>query len=71
MAAINRNSLVARDPATALGRIAKRSNWAAQEAGVVVVFSIVFVVAVGLAGLWISRCLQRRKERKQAQEVLA
>ncbi len=39
------SSLVARE---AFSQIAKRENWAAQEAGVVVVFCIVFIVAVGL-----------------------
>ncbi|KAF6819523.1 hypothetical protein CSOJ01_01266 [Colletotrichum sojae] len=57
------NSIVARD---AVHQLAKRQNWAAQEAGVVVVFCIVFLVAVGLIGLWVSRCLSRRKAKKAA-----
>jgi hypothetical protein len=47
--------------------IAKRDNWAQQEAGVVVVFCIVFLVAVGLLSLFISRKLAARRERKAAQ----
>ena len=39
---------------------------AKQEAGVVVVFAIVFIVACGLIGLWISKCLSARKAKKVA-----
>ncbi|KAI4597313.1 hypothetical protein KJ359_004419 [Pestalotiopsis sp. 9143b] len=62
MPAIN-TGLVARDT---LSHIAKRENWAAKEAGVVVVFAIVFVVAVGLIGLFIHKKCAARKARKQA-----
>ncbi|KAH9900133.1 hypothetical protein F4778DRAFT_158105 [Xylariomycetidae sp. FL2044] len=55
------NSLVARD---SFSPIVRRQNWAQKEAGVVVVFCIVFVVGVGLIGLWISKCLARRKAKK-------
>jgi hypothetical protein len=51
MPAIN-TAIVARDTFT---HIAKRENWAAKEAGVVVVFAIVFVVAVGLIALFIHK----------------
>lgn len=69
--------------------LSKRKNWAQKEAGVVVVFCIVFlgaspsytilvyiscviceflltfnVVAVGVIGIYVNKCLQRRKERK-------
>ncbi|OHW89890.1 hypothetical protein CSPAE12_11533 [Colletotrichum incanum] len=57
------NSIVARD---AVHQLAKRQNWASQEAGVIVVFCIVFVVAVGVIGLLVSRCLSRRKAKRQA-----
>ncbi|KAI0896767.1 hypothetical protein F4806DRAFT_440434 [Annulohypoxylon nitens] len=60
MPAINK-SIVARDT---IGHIVRRENWARQEAGVVVVFCIVFVVAVGLVGLWISKCISKRKASK-------
>ena len=53
--------VVARD---SFAQIAKRSNWAGQNAGVMVVFCIVFVVAVGLIFLFIHKKLQARKERK-------
>ncbi|KAJ6439394.1 MFS monocarboxylate transporter [Purpureocillium lavendulum] len=56
-----------------LNRLAKRGNWASQEAGVIVVFCIVFIdranrnrirnrtVAVGLISLWIHKLLKKRK----------
>ncbi|RKU45739.1 hypothetical protein DL546_008117 [Coniochaeta pulveracea] len=55
------NTVVARE---ALSTIAKRSNWAGREAGVVVVFCIVFIVAVGLVGLFISKRISARKANK-------
>jgi predicted permease len=61
MPAIN-TAIVARDT---FSSVAKRSNWAGKEAGVVVVFCIVFVVAVGLIGLFIHKKLAARKARKQ------
>jgi spore maturation protein SpmA len=57
MAAIDTSALIARNVA----HIAKRSNWAGREAGVIVVFAIVFIVAVGVVGLLIHKCLARRK----------
>jgi hypothetical protein len=60
MPAIN-SAIVARDT---ISQITKRSNWAGHEAGVIVVFCIVFVVAVGLAGLFISKKLAARKAAK-------
>lgn len=62
MPAIN-NAIVARDT---LSHITKRQNWAQQEAGVVVVFCIVFVVAVGVIGLFISRKISAARARKQS-----
>ncbi|KAK2024422.1 hypothetical protein LX32DRAFT_697160 [Colletotrichum zoysiae] len=62
------NSIIARD---AVHQLAKRKNWASQEAGVIVVFCIVFVVALGVAGLLISRCLSRRKAKRQAAQSSA
>jgi ABC-type phosphate/phosphonate transport system permease subunit len=53
------NALVARD--AALSHLAKRENWAQQEAGVIVVFVIVFVVGVGLISLFIHKKLAARK----------
>jgi hypothetical protein len=54
-------TVVARE---AFSTIAKRSNWAGHEAGVVVVFCIVFVVAVGLIGLFVSKKLSARRAAK-------
>ncbi|KAI1814020.1 hypothetical protein GGS20DRAFT_441172 [Poronia punctata] len=62
MAAIN-TALVARD---AVHQLARRQNWAQQEAGVIVVFAIVFVVGVGLLALFISKQLKKRKMKKAA-----
>jgi len=57
------HSLVARDQfAQLLAR--EEGNWAKQEAGVIVVFCIVFLVAVGLIGLFIHKKLAARKAAK-------
>lgn len=61
MPAINK-AVIVRDTASL---IAKRSNWAGREAGVVVVFCVVFVVAVGLLALFIHKKLAARKAAKQ------
>lgn len=53
--------VVARDT---MLHIAKRSNWAGENAGVMVVFCIVFVVAVGLIILFIFKKMQARKEKR-------
>lgn len=48
-------------------QLSKRGNWASHEAGVIVVFCIVFLVASGLIGLWISRwCARRRANRENS-----
>ncbi|EFX03979.1 hypothetical protein CMQ_907 [Grosmannia clavigera kw1407] len=60
MAAIN-TALLARSE---FAQLAKRTNWAGHEAGVIVVFCIVFVVAVGLIGLFIHKKLAARKAAK-------
>lgn len=61
MPAIN-NVLVARDT---MSHLAKRSNWAQREAGVIVVFCIVFIVLVGVIGLFISRRISSARARRQ------
>lgn len=63
MPAINTRAVVLND---AISHIAKRSNWAGREAGVIVVFCIVFIVAVGLIGLLISKKMKARSERNAA-----
>ncbi|EDO65086.1 hypothetical protein GE21DRAFT_7906 [Neurospora crassa] len=60
MPAIQR-SVVVRDT---LNLIAKRSNWAGREAGVIVVFCVVFIVLVGLVALFIHKKCAARRERK-------
>ncbi|CAJ2502884.1 Uu.00g102780.m01.CDS01 [Anthostomella pinea] len=62
MSAIN-SAIVARDT---FSHIAKRRTWAQKEAGVIVVFAIVFVVGCGLLGLCISKALAKRKAKKQS-----
>jgi len=51
-------SFEARDVAL---QLARRSNWAGQEAGVILVFCIVFIVACGVAGVCIGRWISRRR----------
>ncbi|KAH6604853.1 hypothetical protein Trco_006560 [Trichoderma cornu-damae] len=64
MAAFDKQLIAARD--VALNQLVKRKNWAAREPGVIVVFAIVFVVAVGLLGLFIHRqCAKRRASKSQ------
>ncbi|GAW25316.1 hypothetical protein SAMD00023353_0403170 [Rosellinia necatrix] len=62
MPAINA-AIVARDT---VHQLARRENWAQQEAGVIVVFAIVFVVGVGLISLWISKLVKKRNAKKAA-----
>jgi hypothetical protein len=45
-------------------RLSKRENWASHEAGVIVVFCIVFLVAVGVAYICVSKALARRRARR-------
>lgn len=52
------SAIVARDT---ISHLTKRKNWAAREAGVVVVFCVVFVVAVGVISLLVSKKLAARK----------
>ena len=56
-------SLVSRDALP----LAKRgvASWPGQNAGVMVVFCIVFVVGVGLLALFISKKLTARRERRE------
>lgn len=61
MPAIN-TALLSRE---AVSHIAKRENWAKQEAGVVVVFCIVGVVAIGLIASFISRRVSAARARRQ------
>ncbi|KAG6000862.1 hypothetical protein E4U43_001479 [Claviceps pusilla] len=60
MAAID-TTLFARE---AIHTMAKRS-WPSENSGVMVVFCIVFLVACGLIAISITKCLARRKEKKQ------
>ncbi|KAJ4316323.1 hypothetical protein N0V84_007902 [Fusarium piperis] len=61
MAAIK--SLITRDEV--VNQLVKREkNWAAREPGVMVVFCIVGVVAIGLIGLFVHKKLAARKANK-------
>ncbi|KMQ45583.1 hypothetical protein HL42_3735 [Trichophyton rubrum] len=42
-------------------QLAKRKNWAAREPGVVLVFCIIFAIAVGVLSTYLYRRMQRRK----------
>jgi hypothetical protein len=48
-------------------QLSKRSNWAGHEAGVIVVFCIVFIVASGLLYLCVSRVLARKRAARVTQ----
>ncbi|RAK96620.1 uncharacterized protein BO80DRAFT_468416 [Aspergillus ibericus CBS 121593] len=50
-------------------QVIKRSNWASENPGVVLVFCIVFIVAVGIIALFIYRKCMARKAAKQSYEV--
>ncbi|KAI1196906.1 hypothetical protein F5X97DRAFT_324999 [Nemania serpens] len=65
MPAVN-TAIVARDT---LHQLSRRQNWAQQEAGVIVVFAIVFVVGVGLISLWISKLVKKRNAKKATIDV--
>ncbi|PYH28954.1 uncharacterized protein BO87DRAFT_401752 [Aspergillus neoniger CBS 115656] len=62
MAAIDLLALEARH------QVIKRSNWAGENPGVVLVFCIVFIVAVGIIALFIYRKCMARKAAKQSYE---
>lgn len=52
-----------------LSSITKRSNWASREPGVILVFCIVFIVALGIVALFAYRKWMVRKARKQTFET--
>ncbi|KAI9739530.1 MAG: hypothetical protein M1834_006246 [Cirrosporium novae-zelandiae] len=63
MPAINHE--LVRATGSSLHMLAKRSNWAGKNAGVMVVFCIVFVVAAGLISLFTYRkCMARKAIRE-------
>ncbi|KAE8353408.1 hypothetical protein BDV28DRAFT_133275 [Aspergillus coremiiformis] len=49
--------------------IIKRSNWASENPGVILVFCIVFIVAVGIISLFAYRTWMARKAKRQSYEV--
>ena len=44
----------------------KHRSWAKHEAGVILVFCIIFIVAAGLIGLFLFRKLAARRAKRQA-----
>ncbi|KAJ5166759.1 uncharacterized protein N7482_005540 [Penicillium canariense] len=61
--------LIDRSLAASLHSLAKRSNWASREPGVILVFCIVFLVAVGLLSLVLYRRWMKRKAEKESFET--
>jgi hypothetical protein len=55
--------IVARD---SFAQLAKRTSWPAENPGVMVVFCVVFVVAVGLLALFIYKKMLARREKSQS-----
>ncbi|KAK4226504.1 hypothetical protein QBC38DRAFT_456168 [Podospora fimiseda] len=53
-------------PAIAYSHIARRSNWAAENVGVMVVFCIVGTVALGLIVLFAHKKIVARRDRRAA-----
>lgn len=66
MAAI---SLIDRSEATILHQFAKRSNWASENPGVILVFCIVFIVGVGIIALFMYRRWLKHKATKESYET--
>jgi len=62
------SALTARD--ATLHRLSRRRNWAAHEAGVIVVFCVVFIVATGLLSLCVIRALGRRRAARTARSEI-
>ncbi|KAJ5526456.1 hypothetical protein N7494_013106 [Penicillium frequentans] len=58
-----------RSQASNLHRIAKRSNWASKNPGVVLVFCIVFLVGLGIVSLFIYRRVLQKKAEKEKFET--
>lgn len=56
--------VVARDSFTQLAK--RGTDWPAKNAGVMVVFCVVFVVAVGLLSLFIYKKVLARREKSQS-----
>ena len=52
-----------------LHEVAKRGNWADRNRGVVMVFCIVFLVAVGIIALFAYRRILKRKADKESYET--
>jgi hypothetical protein len=52
-----------------INHLAKRSNWASENPGVVLVFCIVFLVGVGIISLFVYRRWMARKAKKASFDV--
>lgn len=62
-------SLIPRTDPETLHLLAKRKNWAARNPGVVLVFCIVFLVALGIISLFAYRRWMKRKASKETYET--
>ena len=62
------NPIIARAPASGatISHSLSKRNWAQEEAGVVVVLCIVFVVLVAIITFQINKAVKKRKEKKAA-----
>ncbi|KAI9710397.1 MAG: hypothetical protein M1812_007433 [Candelaria pacifica] len=68
-------SVVSRDVAQMVNELTKRAGepkgaraWTGHNAGIIVVFVIVFIIAVGLIALFIQKKLKERKAARPAKE---
>lgn len=64
-------TVTSRSQANDMSLIMKRSNWASREPGVILVFCIVFIVALGIVALFAYRKWMAWKVKKQKFETTA
>ncbi|KAJ5677214.1 uncharacterized protein N7477_002847 [Penicillium maclennaniae] len=62
-------SLISRTESETLRLLIKRSNWASKNPGVILVFCIVFLVALGIIALFAYRRYLKRKANKESYET--
>lgn len=58
--------VISQPQGTDMSVITKRGNWASREPGVILVFAIIFLVALGIISLFIYRKWMARKAKKQS-----
>ncbi|KAJ6120473.1 hypothetical protein N7523_004753 [Penicillium sp. IBT 18751x] len=62
-------SLISRTESETLRLLIKRGNWASENPGVILVFCIVFLVALGIIALFAYRRYLKRKANKESYET--